>query len=996
MSKVENMYAYYLIDDECTGRGGHEESPYDTDHRGAGERLAPFGFVKNIKSIGNKFPVFRKRELNEEFAGVLTFECTYQIVSGDGFYFGFYGDKGDEKEVCVLRQNDGYVYAGEVAVAKADNNWHYVKLVMDIDKGAVKVCVDGKFVAEVPFTGKAKTISRFIMGYEAGSVGEANLGGEMELYKNFLFCDTIVPKYDGNLPEEYVVTKEGKAKVGMRRYHASSRYSVYYVTACSGSKTTIARNFARAKGNVCLDMRYLLPKAGSKITVSLTNNGEKVVSVYDELQELCSKDGVLRTHHKNVWQNLRIEADTDTNTAKVRLNGKVCSVIAFDTVSDLIDGMLIEFEANKAVELQIADFKCMIIPPYPADYVPEPVVPKKVGDYYIGMNICSLWREGNHYGWDCISPYPAHRPLLGFYDEGIPEAADWELKWMSEHGLDFQLYCWYASEAKRPLMKTMLSAQIHDGHMLARYSDKVKIALLWEASACTHPDCFEDLRDNVFPYFIDYFFSDPRYMQIDGRAIMSIYNPERLASDVGGPDVLRKSFDYLRKEVRKLGYKDLIIMCCGDSNPMYKQAGIDACHCYHWGKKGYDVEFTKARMLHNIEEGSVHQVPCVSMGYNDLPWAGKKYPVLEPSDMVTLLKWCKEELLDKYPDKTSWKSKFMMLSTWNEYGEGTYMMPSGVHGFGYLDALREVFCENTPHADVVPNQNQLDRVNIMYPQDRRLLAANDLYPEDENEYPVLKKYEFKTKEDLAKWEITGLTNYEIRDGKLCGHSDKFDPYMILHDDEFLPIETKKIGKIVAYTSVTKPIDDACCIQHKYMFEPDKWFHTMPACISTPNKVVPLVINPAKTNGLPWNQTLYGFRFDPVYEVGDFELESIVFYEAPLVKRFRIDGKVVDIHCDIKEENTVTYIPFDTKSYLNDVPNLYYEWSHTNKTFTVFSEKTAVFTVGSDVAVVDGKEVKLSATFNLCDGLPYIEADLFADLLGMSVEYLKEEVVFTSK
>ena len=33
-----------------------------------------------------------------------------------------------------------------------------------------------------------------------------------------------------------------------------------------------------------------------------------------------------------------------------------------------------------------------------------------------------------------------------------------------------------------------------------------------------------------------------------------------------------------------------------------------------------------------------------------------------------------------------------MISTWNEYGEGTYIMPSkGNGGFGYLDALREVY-----------------------------------------------------------------------------------------------------------------------------------------------------------------------------------------------------------------------------------------------------------------------------------------------------------------
>ena len=991
MSKKENLYAYHIIDDEPVGRGGHEESPYDTDHRGAGEKLPPTGWVKYVKSVGNKFPVFKKRELNEETTGVLTFECTYQIVSGDGFYFGFYGDKGDEKEAVVLRQCGNMLYTSEVAVAKADYDaWHYVKLVMDIDKGTFKIHIDGKFVTELPFTGKAKSISRFVMGYEAGEVGEANLGGEMELYKNYLFCDSIVCKYTGTLPEEYVVTKEGKVKAGMRRYNDQSRYSVYYVTAGSNSSAKIARRFARASGNVCLEFKYLLPKAGSKLTVSLTNSDEKIVTVFDELTALCTKDGVLRSHSKNVWQTLRIEADTDTNTAKVRLNGKVCSVVAFENKTDIIDGMLLEFDAERAVELQISDFKCMVIPPYPADYVPEPVIPKKKGDYYIGMNICSIWREGTHYGWDCITPYPENRPLLGYYDEGVTETADWELKWMSEHGLDFQLYCWYASEAKRPMLETMLSSQIHDGHMLAKYSDAVKMALLWEIAASKPVSCFEDLRDYVFPYFIDYFFTDPRYMQIDGNAIMSIYAPERLAQQLGGPENVKKSLDYLRKEVRKLGYKDLIIMCCGENSPFFKECGVDAVHAYSWDINGWDVEFTKSRVLGNMREGSVHTVPTISMGFNHAGWTGLRTPVLDPKDMVTLLEWARDEVISQY-DKNSWKSKLIMLSTWNEYGEGTYMMPAGVHGFGYLDALRKVFCEDVPHTDVAPNEEQQARICNLYPRDRRLFAAYDNLPEDKTECRVLKKYEFKTEQDLAKWEIFNLTSYELRDGKMFGHSEQDNPYMILHDDEFFPISTEKIGKIVAMCRTYKPVDAACCIMNGYMFEPDKWFYKMPACVSEPSAVVPLVIEPAKIPGFPWHETLYGFRFDPVWKEGDFELESITFYEAPPHKLLKVDGEIVDMKHDVFVEDGVTYIPFDPRSALSRINNLYFEWDPQAEMLSLFGEKTAVFVKDCDIVRIDGVDTKLERPLAFYDGLPLIEAKLFADIIGRKAQETEYEI-----
>ena len=1000
MARKENLFPYHLIDDEVHGSLHHEESGWDSDHRGTGECYIPTVEFRQAKSIGNEYPAFRRRNITEETHGVLTFECTYNIVSGDGLYLGFWGDKGDEKEAFVLRQNEGFMYADKKAVYKVDDKRHYLKMVIDIDKGEVKVHLDGKYVSVYPFTGPAKTISRFEFGYEAGAVGEAYVHANLELYKNYLFNDSLVPKYDGEIPEDYSVEKTGKVSCGRRRYSPTSKYCCYFVKAGSGSGAKITRKFERASGNVGFETKYLLPKGGSRLTVSLLSAGEKVVSIYDEFTEICVSAGALKKHSKNVWQTLRIEADTASKTALIRLNGKVVTTIDFDYDADYIDAVLLEYTCEKANELQLSDLKAFITPPLPADYVPEPVIPKKKGDYYVGMNICSLWREGSHYGWDCITPFDENKPLLGYYDEGVTETADWELKWMAEHGLDFQLYCWYSTEAKRPMLKTSFATEIHDGHMLAKYGDKVKMALLWEASACAHPSCFEDVRDYFVPYFIDYFFSDPRYMHIDGVAIMSIYAPDRLAQDLGGTDQVRKSLDYLRSEVKKLGYKDLVVMCCGENNPVYKECGIDAVHAYNWGINGWDVEFTKDRVLGNMREGSCHTVPTVSMGFNHTGWTGIRTPVLDPKDMVTLLEWSRDEIVDKVEDKDSWKSKLIMLSTWNEYGEGTYMCPSGVHGFGYLDALREVFMEDIPHADVIPNQDQLDRICILHPQDRRLLAPHDNLPPDTNEYPLLKRYEFKTEEDLKKWEILNVDEYEIRDGKLCGHSNstdwyKADPRMYLHDDEFFPISTEKVGKIVTNIRTYKPVDAACCIQQSYQFGPDKWSNQT-ACISVPDKVAPLVIEPAKFHKFPWHETLYGFRLDPVWREGDFELESVEFYAAPPHKLLIIDGNIVDLKHMPSETDGVIYIPFDTKSALKKLPYMYYEWNHTLETLTIYGKKTAVFTKDSDICVIDGKDVVMKKPLFFIDGIPAIDANIFCDILGLEMEIDDTRIVLTRK
>lgn len=46
----------------------------------------------------------------------------------------------------------------------------------------------------------------------------------------------------------------------------------------------------------------------------------------------------------------------------------------------------------------------------------------------------------------------------------------------------------------------------------------------------------------------------------------------------------------------------------------------------------------------------------------------------------------------------------MLLDNWNEFGEGHYLFPTREFGFGYLDAVREVFAPGAAeHRDVTPD-----------------------------------------------------------------------------------------------------------------------------------------------------------------------------------------------------------------------------------------------------------------------------------------------------
>jgi hypothetical protein len=86
------------------------------------------------------------------------------------------------------------------------------------------------------------------------------------------------------------------------------------------------------------------------------------------------------------------------------------------------------------------------------------------------------------------------------------------------------------------------------------------------------------------------------------------------------------------------------------------------------------------------------------------------------------MEWAKNEYMPKIAAREGeeWMKKFVFHTTWNEYGEGHYIMPSGLNKFGYVDANRAVFSSvagtnDAKHFDVEPTINQKARLGYLYP-----------------------------------------------------------------------------------------------------------------------------------------------------------------------------------------------------------------------------------------------------------------------------------------
>ena len=103
----------------------------------------------------------------------------------------------------------------------------------------------------------------------------------------------------------------------------------------------------------------------------------------------------------------------------------------------------------------------------------------------------------------------------------------------------------------------------------------------------------------------------------------------------------------------------------------------------------------------------------------------------------------------------------VMFSTWNEYGEGTFIMPCGINGFGQLDAIDRAFTNGGQKEALIPTPSQRKRINHLYPQNVTLLRRYGYYVKEsikDGQESVLCVY-------TPKENKSGSADYVIKSGK---------------------------------------------------------------------------------------------------------------------------------------------------------------------------------------------------------------------------------------
>jgi hypothetical protein len=603
-----------------------------------------------------------------------------------------------------------------------------IRIDADLNTKTAIIFIDGQRLATTPFANAVASLDYVLITTGDKATGEMFLP-LVRVFKGYAACETFVACGVGRTPDDW--NANGPARVDTLR--SASGPDVLSLQLGAGADAT--RRLDPCNTKTVWEFKLLLPEKCDGAIAELVGKTVPLVKVLTADGQLCGFDPqgkrvpLVENYRGNLWYAFKIVADPASGHADVSVNGKpTCATVNFPSSGSAFQAVRFAMEGKGL--LWVDDVRVYDWRDYPSDYVPQPQPVARKSDHLLGVQSCSLWKEGDAYaGWEYVYPFASRRrPFLGWYDEGNPEVADWEIKWQVEHGINFEQYCWYRPNdaVNHPIKEGVLEQGIREGLFNARYSALKKFTIMYtnQGAGDTNP---EDWRNHIIPYWIEYFFKDPRYLKIDGKPVIAIYYPDNFLRDFHGLDGARQAVQQLRDDCVASGLPGVIVLmelrtANREVMQQMKAMGIDYCYAYTWGT----ADVNRQRQANEAQREAaasigVRMLPSISVGWQTSPWDGSKDPGngwVPVSDYQALAQWAKNEFMPTLPPDSLGR-RVLMLANWNEFGEGHFLMPSNLAGFGYVDALRNVFTDapSGAHNDPVPDAAQRRRFTALFPHE---------------------------------------------------------------------------------------------------------------------------------------------------------------------------------------------------------------------------------------------------------------------------------------
>ena len=346
----------------------------------------------------------------------------------------------------------------------------------------------------------------------------------------------------------------------------------------------------------------------------------------------------------------------------------------------------------------------------------RPFWPAGMGEWETVMNMQQ--RNPGHY-WN-------RRPIWGPINEADPAIMEMEIEQATKHGVNVFIFDWYWFDC-RPFMETTLT----DGFLKARNRDKMKFYLMWAnhdvvntwdtrisnldpGNVIWQGSVDRDEFERLCRRNIEKFFKQPEYYKIDGKPVFMIYEVTTFIRGLGGVEQAKDALKWFRKEVKKAGFPDLELQFVAyganynysgvdkdkekmPDDPFMKGMGFNSlthyqfCH-FAWMDDEYEniVKKAEAEWARLDTTFTIPYYPHVSIGWDNSPRIVHSAKVRNntPAAFAKALRQARN-YVDAHPEQ----APLITINSWNEWTETSYLQPDNVYGYGYLEAVKEVFVD---------------------------------------------------------------------------------------------------------------------------------------------------------------------------------------------------------------------------------------------------------------------------------------------------------------
>jgi len=360
---------------------------------------------------------------------------------------------------------------------------------------------------------------------------------------------------------------------------------------------------------------------------------------------------------------------------------------------------------------------------------------------------CPLWHNYDHASswkgegwceWELLKAaaprFDGHHqpyvPTWGCFDESDPKWSAKEISLAADHGIDVFLVDWYWYSGVK-----IMEEALECGLLKARNRERIRFALMWANHhwADYFPAPFGQRWNSWLPsrhsprdwsavmeYCIKHYFRQPNYWTLEGGLFFSLFEPVRLVRELGGAESFRKMLSETNRLLAsaKLPPLHLNAMVWGpEPVDELKEAGYSSTTNYNITSSGKfsanlteryeELIETHRQKWARMADSALPYYPVATMGWDVTPRCEKAVPWPFPPSPVSgnrdypygsvvvgntpaLFKGLCEHAL-RHCQEARPVPYAVCVNAWNEWTEGSFLLPEQRYGTAYLEAILQTF-----------------------------------------------------------------------------------------------------------------------------------------------------------------------------------------------------------------------------------------------------------------------------------------------------------------